>query len=40
MVLAYKSIVRSENKRLAATVLCILTISKDNWNLVLKRATA
>ena len=28
---------RSENKSLAAMVLGILTISEDNWNLVLKR---
>ena len=33
------SIAESENKTYAVIVLTIVTIYKDNWNLVLKRVT-
>ena len=39
MVFRLLSIAESENKTYAVIVLTIVTIYKDNWNLVLKRVT-
>ena len=39
MAVRLLSIAESENKTYAVIVLTIVTIYKDNWNLVLKRVT-